>query len=59
MKTSKIEVAAVKEVSKVEIFDGLEALVRSTIPGTKEYEFYRARLDEIHEMALRLMGRKS
>lgn len=37
---------------------GIYALVRSTQPGTKEYNAYRAKLDEIHATALRLMGRK-
>ena len=56
MKTSKIEVAA---VSQAEAQDVAGALVRSTIPGTAEYEAYRVSLNQIHEMAMRLMGRKS
>lgn len=37
---------------------GIYTLYRSTQAGTKEHEAYRAKLDEIHATALRLMGRK-
>ena len=52
MEVSKLEVAAVSQVEAPRYVAGKRTLVRSSEAGTLEYQAYRAKLDEIHALAL-------
>jgi len=57
MEVSKLEVAAVSQ-AEPQYVEGIRTLVRSSEAGTLEHQAYRAKLDEIHALALAIRNAK-